>query len=254
MNKLKYLCKKNNKISKIMRKTLFIIAVLVPMLTFAQNFQVHYDLGKNRNYVTTTFEMFKLDKWGNTFMFVDFDYNMDKENHPSMAYMEIARCFTLGKSPLSAHVEYNGGLLASPSPNGNLAFAINNAYLAGLDYGWNSEDFNKFLNFKVLYKYIQGKNPHSFQLTGVWTLHFLDKKMTFNGFADFWKEDNLNFTNAKGESIMPTETQFVFLSEPQLWYNFTSNFSLGTEVELGSNFGTVKGMKVCPTIGAKWTF
>ena len=40
----------------------------------AQNFQLHYDAGKGRNYVTTTFEMFEPDKWGNTFIFVDFDY------------------------------------------------------------------------------------------------------------------------------------------------------------------------------------
>ena len=161
-----------------MKKVLVVLLVMSALMVKAQtNLQLHYDLGQGRNYFTSTLEMFKPDDWGNTFFFVDIDYNSAVGNHPSLAYMEIARCFTLGKSPLSAHVEYNGGLLASPSPNGNLAFAINNAYLAGLDYGWNSEDFNKFLNFKVLYKYIQGKNPHSFQLTGVWTLHFLDKKM-----------------------------------------------------------------------------
>lgn len=237
-----------------MRKIVFSILALIPLLLTAQNFQIHYDLGKGRNYVTTTFEMFKMDKWGNTFIFVDFDYNMDQENHPSLAYMEIARCFTIGESPLSAQIEYNGGLLASPAPTGNLAFAIDNAYLAGLDYGWHSNDFSKFLNFKVLYKYIQGKNPHSFQLTGVWTLDFFEKKLTLAGFADFWKEDNLNFSDARGNSITPTETRFVFLSEPQFWYNFTPNFSLGSEIEFATNFGTIQGMKICPTVGAKWTF
>ncbi len=238
-----------------MRKALLFSAILFCVSLSAQNLQVHYDFGKDRNYVTTTFEMFKLDDWGNTFMFVDFDYNMGKEKHPSLAYMEIARCFTLGKTPLSAQIEYNGGFLVGGKNAGSPAFPINNSYLAGLDYGWHSEDFTKLLNFKVLYKYIAGKNQASFQLTGVWTLNFFQNKLTFGGFADFWREDNTNFTNGRGEVLaVPKDTKFVFISEPQLWYNFTKNFSLGSEIEVSTNFGTVAGLKVCPTLGAKWTF
>lgn len=238
-----------------MRKVTLILSFFLPALLLAQNFQMHYDFGKNRNYVTTTFEMFKLDKWGNTFFFVDFDYNLDKDRHPSLAYMELARCFTLGKTPLSAQIEYNGGLMALPDVGGNQALAINNSYLAGLDYGWNSADFTRFLNFKVLYKYIQGKNPASFQLTGVWTLNFLENNLTFTGFADFWREDNLNYYRPDGDELETASlTKFVFLSEPQIWYNFTPNISVGSEVEIGTNFGAIKGTKFCPTLGVKWTF
>lgn len=231
---------------------LFLILFLLPVSLLAQNLQVHYDLGKDRNYVTTTLEMFKPDKWGNTFFFVDFDYNMGKENHPSLAYMEIARCITLSKKlPICAHVEYNGGLLAA----GTLAFPINNAYLAGLDYGWHDKTFTKFLNFKVLYKNIAGKHPASFQLTGVWNLNFYKNKLTVSGFADFWREDNLNFSDARGRAITSNaNTKYVFLSEPQVWYNVTPNLSLGSEVELAYNFATVKGFKACPTVAAKWNF
>jgi len=69
----------------------------------------------------------------------------------------------------------------------------------------------------------------------------LEKKLTFAGFADFWKEE------------MFWGTDFRFLSEPQLWYNFNKNFSLGTEIELSNNF-VAKGFDVMPTIGAKVTF
>ena len=93
-----------------MRKAIFALMLLVAMSAQAQtNLQFHYDFGKNRNYVTTTLEMFKPDKWGNTFFFVDFDYNMGEKNHPSSAYMEIARCLKFWNGPLSLHVEYNGG-------------------------------------------------------------------------------------------------------------------------------------------------
>ena len=252
---LKYLCRTKKEDEK-MKKIVFMFLALYLMNTVnGQNFQVHYDFGKNRNYVTTTFEMFKPDNWGNSFIFVDFDYTMDKAKHPGMAYMEIARCFSFGKSPFSFQVEYNGGLMAIPAETGYSAFAINNAYLSGLDYGWHSADFTKFLNLRILYKYIAGKNPASFQLTGVWNLDFFNRKLSMNGFADFWREDNLNYTKPNGENLSePTETRFVFMSEPQIWYNLTPQLSLGSEIELTSNFGSVDGFKVCPTIGIKWTF
>jgi hypothetical protein len=48
-------------------------------------------------------------------------------------------------------------------------------------------------------------------------------------------------------------TDFVFLSEPQLWYNFGEHFSAGGEVELANNF-IVEGFRVSPTLAVKWTF
>ena len=232
-----------------MRKVIFALFVFVTLSSQAQNLQVMYDFGSGRQNVTSTLEMFKPDKWGNTFFFVDMEFN-GNDGQPSLAYMEIARCLKFWDGPISAHVEYNGGLLLA----GVAGFPINNAYLAGVDYGWNSKDFTKFLNLKLLYKNIQGKNDASFQITGVWNLNFLDNKLTVSGFADFWREDNTNFTDASANAIIPTSTEFVFMSEPQFWYNLTENLSLGGEIELGVNFGAVDGLKVCPALGAKWNF
>lgn len=233
-----------------MRKVIFALFVFVATVSQAQNLQVMYDFGNGRQNVTSTLEMFKPDKWGNTFFFVDMEFNGGAEKQPSLAYMEIARCLKFWDGPLSAHVEYNGGLLLS----GAAGFPINNAYLAGVDYAWHDKNFSKFLNLKVLYKNIQGKNPASFQITGVWNLNFLKDKLTVSGFADFWREDNMNFTNAHGNVIIPTNTKFVFLTEPQIWYNVNKNLSLGGEIEVASNFGAVDGFKVCPALGAKWNF
>ena len=232
-----------------MKKKLLLMALL-PISLMAQNLQVMYDFGSGRKNVTSTLEMFKPDKWGNTFFFVDMEFNGGASKQPSLAYMEIARCLKFWDGPISAHVEYNGGLLLA----GAVGFPINNAYLAGVDYAWHDKAFSKFLNFKVLYKNIQGKNPASFQLTGVWNLNFLKNKLTVSGFADFWREDNMNFVTAQGDAIIPTNTKFVFLTEPQIWYNVSKNLSLGGEIEVASNFGAVDGFKVCPAIGAKWNF
>jgi len=235
-----------------MKKILIIFMLIFAFKANAQtNLQLHYDFGNGRNYLTSTLEMFKPDKWGDTFFFVDMDFNEGMDKNPSAAYMEIARCLKFWNGPLSAQVEYNGGLLLLGN---NIGLPINNTYLTGVDYAWHDQAFSKFLNFKVLYKYIQGKQ-NSFQLTGVWNLNYFKNKLTISGFADFWKEDNVNFTKGNGSVLMvPTNTSYVFLTEPQIWYNFNKNLSVGGEVELGCNFGTIEGWKVSPTLGAKWNF
>jgi len=156
-----------------MKKLILAVLVLTATALQAQtNLQVHYDFAKDRSYLTSTLEMFKPDKWGNTFFFVDIDYNMGDDNHPSAAYMEIARCLKFWEGPLSLHAEYNGGLGTFNLLGGEMAFPINNSYLIGVDYAINNADFSKTLNLKLLYKYIQGKQQ-SAQFTGVWGLNFL---------------------------------------------------------------------------------
>lgn len=212
---------------------------------YAQNIQTHYDFGKDRGYVTTTVEMFKPDKIGNTFFFIDFDYGIPGHDFMGNAYFEIARVMAIKKSPFGIHGEYNGGFGKIPNVDGY--FSVNNAWLGGVDYSWNAEDFSKGFSIKGLFKQIQDKQS-SFQITGVWFVNFAKGKMSFTGFADFWKEDSdFNFDGT-------TDATFTFLSEPQLWYNINGHFALGSEVELSNNFAGMEGFNVMPTLGVKWTF
>ena len=208
----------------------------------SQNVQLHYDMGKGRSFFTSTVEMFKPDKLGSTFFFIDMDYNAGDVEGISLAYWEIARALKLGDSPLAFHAEYNGGF-GQYAPEGS--YQIEDAWLTGLEYSRNAKDFSKGFTLQALYKYIRGKHDASFQITGVWYWNFGNGKWSFTGFADLWREDFVFGTN---------ETKFVFLSEPQLWYNLSKNFALGSEVELSSNFGGMEGFNVMPTIGAKVTF
>jgi hypothetical protein len=224
---------------------LFFTMIAFASAISAQNIQLHYDFGKDRKYVTTTVEMFKPDKLGNTFFFIDFDYGIPGQDFMSNAYFEIARVMTIKKSPIGIHGEYNGGFGKIANVNG--FYSVNNAWLGGVDYSWNAKDFSKGFSLKALYKQIQDKQS-SFQLTGVWYVNFAKGKMSFTGFADFWKEDSdFNFDSK-------TDATFTFLSEPQLWYNINSHFSFGSEVELSNNFAGMEGFHVMPTLGAKWTF
>ena len=236
-----------------MKYSKFFFALLSGLMVFmasdavGQNLQLHYDF--DRRSVTSTVEMFRADGSGSTFFFVDLDYSPKVTG----AYWEIARelCFWKESkaSWLSIHVEYNGGLNTQ-------AGSFNNAFLGGLTYSGHSKDWSKTWSLSAMYKLIPGtvtaagdKQDHNFQITGVWNLDFFDHWISFNGFADYWRE-----------ARAWQGTKFIFLAEPQLWVNLNKvrgwdkvNLSLGTEVELSNNF-VRKGFCVMPTLAAKWNF
>lgn len=235
------------RISNIIYSVLAMVLIIVPTRASAQNVQLHYDFG--RNAATTTVEMFRPDSGGSTFFFVDMDYSPKV----SGAYWEIAREFNFWQQSkvnwLSVHLEYNGGL-------NTVAGSFNNAILGGLTYSGHSKDWSKTWSITASYKVIPGtialngeKQPHNFQITGVWNLDFFDHWLSFNGFADFWRE------------ARPWQgTKFIFITEPQLWVNLNKiegwekiNLSVGTEIEMSCNF-VQKGFKVMPTAALKWTF
>ncbi len=225
-----------------MKKFLILFGFLFVFLSGrSQNLQLHYDMGEGRKFFTSTVEMFRPDRWGNTFFFIDMDYNGGDVEGISLAYWEIARALRLGDSPWAFHAEYNGGV-GQYAPG--KAYQIEDAWLTGLEFSLNSADFTKGLTLMGLYKYIRGKHDASFQLTAVWFWNFANDKLTFSGFADWWHEDFV---------FEEETTNFVLLAEPQLWYNFNSYFSFGTEVELNMNLGK-KGLSVMPTVGGKVTF
>ena len=63
------------------RLFLFLVVCLMAVFVHAQNIQLHYDFGSalynsldTRPKVTTTVEMFKPDRWGSTYFFIDMDY------------------------------------------------------------------------------------------------------------------------------------------------------------------------------------
>ena len=208
------------------------------------NFQTFYDFG--RKHFTTTLEGFHQDNWGNTFFFIDYDYNNKDGNKvisPNNTYFEIARCLNFwgdtALAPLSLQVEYNGGF--GTAGNMAVAFPVNNAFLTGVDWFLHSGDFKNTLNLKLLYKYFVGlPSKVPMQFTAVWGLQDLFGLggLRFSGFVDFWCEyDHL-----------------VVLSEPQLWFQVFDHFNIGGEVEFSYNFAGMEGFHVLPCIGTKWVF
>lgn len=210
-----------------MKKLITLFTIFVTVAVTAQNFQLHRDL--ERGHFTTTFEMFKMDKYGNTFTFIDFDYNASTGT--SLAYYEIARVLKTEKMPIGAHIEYNAGHA--------IGFGINEAWIFGANYSKG----NAKMGFSTYagYKAFTGADEGNFQITGTWYWNIVADKLTFSGFADYWTQKGLFFDGN------------VFLAEPQLWYHLNKSFSIGGELEISSNFGggndAIKGR---PTLAVKW--
>ncbi|HHT34775.1 MAG TPA: DUF5020 family protein, partial [Bacteroidales bacterium] len=195
------------------------------------------------NYLTATFEMFKPDQWGSTFMFVDFDLNNSKKNI-GLVYAEIAREFKIGDFPLMPHLEYNGGLgLVKDTPVG---FSIPSSYLAGFGYPFQLGNF--FMSSYVAYKLNAFQEvSNDLQWTVTWNATLAGGKLSLGGFMDLWSENKDRTGAESGKKL-------ILLSEPQLWYNFTPNFALGTEVELSYNFAGADKFYAIPTLATKWNF
>ena len=242
-----------------------LIAVAFATAAFAQgamaqtNLQTFYDFGKNRGHFTTTLEGFYGDNWGNTFFFIDYDYNLrdadDNVQAPSGSYMEIARCLNFWQetavAPFSLQVEYNG------------LVGVNQNFLFGVDYFVHNADFSNTFNFKLLGKTFSrgAKSDLPLQFTFVWGMQdiFGVQGLRFSGFADVWGEKVFAFAEDPTSDKFLKERKFVFISEPQLWYNVGQHFGcpnlhVGTEIELSCNFAGYDGFKVRPCLGTKWVF
>lgn len=236
----------------MIRKVLFALALAFAagIGAQAQNIQLHYDFGRQmydkdqaeRPNLTTTVEMFRPDKWGNTFFFIDMNYRTEGVQS---AYWEVSREIRLGKSPFLVHVEFDGGL--------SNKFSYNNAYLAGITYAWNRKDFQGGFTITPMYKYLAKQNkPNSWQLTATWYYNFCGGVLSTSGFADVWGD----------RSFVDGKTNTVFLTEPQLWVNLNKikgidpkfNLSVGTEWEFSYNFAVAEKFTVNPTLAVKWTF
>ena len=284
-----------------MKKLFILAAAAISMTASAQvNIQLHTDLGRqiyanpeaNRGQVTTTVEMFKADRLGFTYFFVDMDYSSNNRTLNSNggkadyavrgnigAYWEVSRDFTFYKvkgtnHSFTAHIEYDGGLSQS-------AGAFQQAALVGPVWNWHSNNYKKTFSLQVMYKQFfnstdaNGNGVHdahpSVQFTPIWNITFANDLCSFSGFADLWYGWTSKYADATNWSGQ--KKGWVFLTEPQFWFHVvnkgkTSNrLSIGTEVEISNNFIYSAGIihpvtkqywrssrtfYINPTIAVKW--
>ncbi|MGN0202533.1 MAG: DUF5020 family protein [Candidatus Cryptobacteroides sp.] len=243
-----------------------IIAVVAAVFALAQgagaqvDLQTYFDFGKDRKYISTTFEMFKGDKWGDTFIFVDhyFTHKSNRDAGLTSAingsYFEIERSLNFWQNTalkdLSAMIEYDGSTWNS------------GMWCFGAKYFLHSEDFRNTFSLILLYDLYYGMSEADIpvKFSGVWGMKdFLGlKNLSFQGFIDIWG-NNLSFDTVSNDLTIDTKTTKVsILAEPQLWYSLScigiENLNIGCEIELSLNFAGHKGFMCNPCIGTKWVF
>ena len=248
-----------------------IIAVAFAALAFgqmakAQNVQMFYDFGKDRQYITTTFEMYKADKFGDTFWFIDHNFATSSQYDAGVAsavngtYFEIERGINFWQDSalkdLSAHVEYDGSSWGA------------GIVCLGAKYFLHSADYSNMLTLYLMYDQHIGVGSADIpvKFSAVWGMNnlFGARGLVFSGFADFWWEDHEWYAVAQNPDAEPGITKCVFISEPQLWYNIghffnCENLYIGGEVEVSCNFSgkvaaATRGWEVNPAAGIKWVF
>lgn len=229
------------------------IQIAQTTISFAQNIQLHYDFGSDRRMLTSTLEYFNLNDKGSIFYFVDINYGgkINKvQSDISQVYFEIVKGLKFWKPSFEIHTEYNGGIgQFMNNDQTRAAFTINNAWLLGGHYTFSNSSTNNTLTLQGMYKYIQHKHNASFQITMIWNLELVNDLIFFQGFADYWREDQEFIQLEQGNS---SNTGYVFLTEPQIWFHIYKGLLLGGEVEIGNNFGGTKGLQVNPTFAFKW--
>lgn len=209
------------------------------------NLQTFYDFGKDRQYITTTFEMFKGDNWGDTFFFIDHYYatgaqrDLGTSSAINGSYFEIERGINFWQDSslkdFSLHLEYDGSTWGA------------GIWCFGAKYFLHSADYKNTFTLALMYDLHRGVGYADvpIKFSGVWGFEDLFgwDGMTFKGFVDVW---------GNGDT-------FSVLSEPQLWYRIGDafncpNFHIGTEIELSYNFAGHDGFMVNPCMGVKWAF
>jgi len=217
------------------------LAIVLASAAFGQNLQLHYDL--RREHLTSTLEIYKTDRLGALFTFVDFDYNREQSqqaNGISSAYWEIARYFALpGKGAWSATLQYNDGLTNS--------FTFNPVWLVGLQKIFRIVTLDLPVDF--LLRRELNTSAWTWQITAVWQK--MVKCCEVAGFIDIW---------STGKNGFPAR-RLAVMSEPQFWFYFLPTLAIGGEIEISYNFSGAwyKGKQfrsdslfLLPTVGIKW--
>jgi hypothetical protein len=236
-----------------MKKIILLFRLFIPLASGAQNLQLHYDFGEDRNFFTATHEMFRPDTLGSTFWFIDLDFDFPgSPRSMSAAYWEISREFyipVLRKKPafdqLTFHIEYNDGFMAYKDTGDYLgAASYNSIWLIGFSHPLRIGRF--VLATQWLCRIPRGMDVPDFQFTLVWFQPLFKNKVLLTGFADLWSQDKIND---------PDQKELVFQTEPQFWYLLSRNIAVGGELEISRNFPAGPNeWEFQPTAAVRWEF
>ena len=146
-------------------------------------------------------------------------------------------------------VEYNGGLgIAEGTQYG---YYINNAFLLGGQYPFQWE--NDWQSMSLCYRYnVFTKPSHDLQLSLYWGKNFWQDDFRFSGnFVLLTQNKNTGDVS----TVHLSGKKILFWGQPQIWYNVTKTFSIGTQITMYYHiYSYSENMLFYPTVAIKFQF
>ena len=220
-----------------MRYLFFCIILFTTLNADAQSLQLHYDLRHTvdpahnpKNFPTLYFEYFKTPDSGKSFIkFGSFLLKTEADltgtnDNIGKYYMQVSQDFRFWQPKIFLSLQYSGGLgVTNPA---QYSYYIANTYDAGGSYPfkWGNAYMSSVLDFKYV---AYNKPSRDFLYTLYFYRRLWNYKVEFAGDFSIWTE-NKNHGDNLTEGM--TGKRFFFFAEPQLWYNLSKRFAVGTKL------------------------
>lgn len=231
----------------------------VALTAGAQNLQLHYDLRHTvspatnpKNFPTLYFEFWKMRDSGQhlikpgAFLLKTEADLLGSGNNIGKFFMQITQSFRAWTPKVFLQLSYSGGNgITEPK---QYSYYITNTYQAGaeLPFHWQGAWLTAVLDYKYV-SYTKPTNDPIFTL--YWYRGFFRYKLEFAGDFSVWTENRNHgdeaTANQKGK-------QSFFFAEPQIWYNLTKAFSVGSKLNCYYHVNIpADSWQAYPTLAAK---
>lgn len=232
-----------------------ILLGIVPLLSTAQNVQLHYDFRhtldpelNEKNFPIISFEYFKeFDSLG-SFLFKAQSFLNGENNNMGETFIQLSQSLKFWKPGVFLSLNYSGGLGVTTT---HFGYHISNAYATGiaLPFEWKGAYFT--LNVQYRYTAFNTASHDAQLILYVWK-GMLDYRLVLAGGIVSWTENRNQGTDFTSHL---SGKKFAFFGDPQLWYRIKGGFSLGTRVNLYYNLlGEKNDLKIYPTLGMQYKF
>jgi hypothetical protein len=220
----------------------------------AQTIQVGYDLRHSvdpehngRDFVTASFETFESLTYGSVLLKVDADLS-GRNGNLGKLYAQISHSLKFWDFPVLLHLEYSGGLgFVGETAN---AFHITNTYSVGAAYPFPL--FGSWASTFLAYRFTNFDQPSHDAIYSFWWGRNLGKRVSVTAYFVLW---TVNRNRGDEWTAGLSGKKLSGLGEPQVWFNVSQLFAVGSEVRLYYQvFDYDQRFQVYPTVAAKYQF
>ncbi|NCD70087.1 DUF5020 family protein [Mucilaginibacter sp. R11] len=201
-----------------------------------------------KNFPTLYFEYFKtLDtgrafiKPGSFLLKTQADFTGDKDNIGKY-YMQVSQEFRFWRPKVFLDLQYSGGLgITTPK---QYSYYIVNTYSAGISYPFKIGQ--SYLSAILFYKYVPYPKPsNDFLYTMYFYRGLFNYKAEFAGDFSIWTE---NRNHGDDATAGLSGKRFYFFAEPQVWYNLSKRWAVGSKVNMFYHVNTTDDVfEIYPT-------